>query len=122
MVSLHGTLFLAVAIYLLVCALWGIGLALFQRPISPSYRGTLRLGELLILAQVVVGAIVFASGKRPSIELHYLYGLVILLALPAAETFAPRWGKGRRETWVVALGCLFAFGLSVRAAMTGGVL
>lgn len=122
MVSLHGTLFAAVALYLLICAVWGFVLAIMRHPIGPSYRGSLRIAEGLILAQVVVGAIVFLSGApRPRIGLHYLYGLVILLALPAAETLGPQWWKGRRETLVVAVGCLFAFGLSVRAAMTGGV-
>jgi heme A synthase len=120
MVNLHGTLFAAVALYLLICAVWGFVLAIMRRPIGPSYRGSLRIAEGLVLVQVVVGAIVFLSGApRPKIGLHYLYGLVILLALPAAETLGPQWWKGRRETLVIAVGCLFAFGLSVRAAMTG---
>lgn len=119
MVNLHGTLFLAVAIYLLICALWGVVLAATHRPISPSYRGSLRLAELLILAQVVVGIIVFFMQQQHVFSLHYLYGLVIILALPAAEMLGVQWWKGRRETWVVALACLFAFGLAIRAAMTG---
>ena len=122
MVNLHRTLFAAVALYLLICAVWGFVLAIMRRPIGPSFRGSLRIAEGLILVQVVVGAIVFLSGApRPKISLHYLYGLVILLALPAVETLGPQWWKGRRETLVIAVGCLFAFGLSVRAAMTGGV-
>jgi heme A synthase len=119
-VNLHGSLFIAVALYLLICAIWGFVLAVLRRPIGPSFRGSLRIAEGLILAQVVVGAIVFLSGApRPPSPLHYLYGLVIVLALPAAETLAPQWWKGRHQTLVVAVGCLFAFGLSVRAAMTG---
>jgi hypothetical protein len=94
-------------------------LAIRKRPISPSYRGTLRLGEALIAVQALVGLILFLSGLRPAVGLHWAYGLVIVLALPAAETFGPQWWKGRRETLVVALGCLFAFGLAIRAAMTG---
>lgn len=121
MVSLHGTLFIAVALYLLICAIWGFVLAIMRRPVGPAYRGSLRIAEGLIVVQVIVGALVFATGKRPPIGLHYLYGLVILLALPAAETLGPQWWKGRRETLVIAVGCLFAVGLSVRAAMTGGI-
>jgi hypothetical protein len=120
MVALHVSLFLAVAIYLLICTVWGAILAVMRRPIGPSFRGSLRIAEGLILVQVVVGAVVFLSGApHPKIALHYLYGLVILLALPAAETLAPQWWKGRHETLVITIGCLFAFGLSVRAAMTG---
>ncbi|MGI8915321.1 MAG: hypothetical protein ACR2JY_16315 [Chloroflexota bacterium] len=121
MVALHMSLFLAVAIYLLICTVWGFVLTIMRRPIGPSYRGSLRIAEGLILVQVIIGAIVFLSGApHPKVVLHYLYGLVILLALPAAETLAPQWGKGRHETLAVAIGCLLAFGLAVRAAMTGG--
>ena len=119
MVNLHGTLFIAVALYLLICALWGLGLAIGRREISPSYRGSLRIAEALIVAQVLAGVVVFFTAPHPKIVLHYLYGLVILLALPAAESLGTQWWKGRRETLVVALGCLFAFGLAIRAAMTG---
>ncbi|GEM_PF-1020971 len=119
LVSVHRTLFLAVALYLLICFIWGLLLVIRRRPISASYRGSLRLGEILIAVQAVVGLIVLLMGTRPKTWLHLAYGLVIVLALPAAETFGPQWWKGRRETLVVALGCLFAFGLAVRAAMTG---
>jgi heme A synthase len=120
MVNLHGSLFIAVALYLLICVIWGFVLAIMRRPIGPSFRGSLRIAEGLILAQVVIGAIVFVSGApRPEVGLHYLYGLVLVLALPAAETLAPQWWKGRHQTLVIAVGCLFAFGLAVRAAMTG---
>ncbi|HEY8742710.1 MAG TPA: hypothetical protein VIU62_06405, partial [Chloroflexota bacterium] len=119
-VSLHRTLFGAVALYLLICTVWGFVLAIMRRPVGPAYRGSLRIAEGLILVQVVVGALVFLSGApRPKIGLHYLYGLVIVLTLPAAETLSPQWWKGRHETLVIAVGCLLAFGLSVRAAMTG---
>ena len=121
MVALHMSLFLAVAIYLLICTVWGFVLAVMRRPIGPSFRGSLRIAEGLILVQVIVGAIVYLSGApHPKVVLHYLYGLVIVLALPAAETLAPQWWPGRRETLVVAVGCLLAFGLAIRAAMTGG--
>ena len=119
MVSLHGTLFLAVSLYLLICTVWGVALAATHRPISASYRGSLRLAELLILAQVIIGIIVFFLQQQHVFSLHYLYGLVIILALPAAESFGVQWWKGRRETWVVAIACLFCFGLAIRAAMTG---
>jgi hypothetical protein len=119
MVSLHHTLFVAAALYLFICLLWGLALVVGRRPISPAYRGTLRLAEGLLLAQAVVGLLVFFTVRHPAQVLHLAYGLVILLALPAAETFGPQWWKGRRETLVVTLGCLFALGLAVRAAMTG---
>lgn len=122
MVSLHANLFLAVVIYLLFCTVWGFGLAIRGRPISSSFRGSLRIAEGLIVVQVIVGAIVFLSGApHPKVGLHFLYGLVILLALPAAETLGPQWWQGRRETLVIAVGCLLAGGLAVRAAMTGAV-
>ena len=118
--ALHGTIFLTTAIYVFVCFLWGLVLAVRKQPISPSYRGALRLAVLVILAEDVLGVILFLFGARPATPLHWLYGLVIAFALPLGESFGQQWWKGRRQTLVVALACLFAVGLAIRASMTGG--
>jgi hypothetical protein len=76
----------------------------------------------LLAVQTVAGLAVLATGGRPQQGIHYLYGVVILLALPAGEILGQQWWNGRRETLVVAITCLFAFGVAIRAAMTGGAL
>ena len=119
--ALHGTVFLTTAIYVFVCFLWGLVLAIRKQPISPSYRGALRLAVLVILAEDLLGLILFfLFGQHPETPLHWLYGIVIALALPAGESLGQQWWKGRRQTLVVAIACLFAFGLAIRASMTGG--
>ena len=122
LVELHRALFGAVVLYALVCMVWGFGLAVRRRPNSASYRGALRLAELLILAEVIIGALTFLSGKRPPDGLHFVYGIVILLVIPAGEAFGGQWWNGRKESLVTAVGCLLAGALAVRAAMTGGLI
>ncbi|MCL4544606.1 MAG: hypothetical protein M1118_08445 [Chloroflexi bacterium] len=122
MIELHRALFGAVFLYTFICAIWGIILAVRLKPISPAFRGSLRLAEALILVEAIVGVIVFISGQRPQQGLHFLYGAVILLAIPAGEALGGQWWDGRRESFVTAIGCLLAGALAVRAAMTGGLL
>ncbi len=121
-VELHRALFGTIVLYTLICMVWGFGLAVRRHPNSASYRGALRLAELLILVEVIIGALTFLSGKRPPDSLHFVYGIVILLAIPAGEAFGGQWWNGRREPLVTAIGCLLASALAVRAAMTGGLI
>ena len=106
-------------LYSLLLALWG--LFLFLRGSNPSggLLGALVINEGLAVIQAVVGLILLLQGHRPADVLHYLYGIVSVVTLPAAYFFSSQ-GTERRDSLIFGLATLFLVGISIRATATGG--
>ena len=129
--------------------LWGAWLWSRAEP-QPAFWTVLRAGQVLLVVQVLLGALLLALGNQPP-SLHVLYGALPLaivfvaeqLRLVAAEQVLDRRGletardmEGlpehdqrvivreivRRETGVVAAGALVATVLAARAAGVAGFL
>lgn len=114
----HQRLANAVLLLGLVGALWA-ALCIWQRRVSPALRAYLRLTELAIAVQALVGLALFVSGRRPAQGIHWFYGPAVLLSLPVAWTYA-RGGGERREAWALLAGSLAVFLFAWRAINTGG--
>ncbi|MGH2448600.1 MAG: hypothetical protein ACRDFS_08360 [Chloroflexota bacterium] len=117
-VFIHQRFAVVVLVYALLMALWGFGLFLFKRPPSGGYLGALVLMAVVGIAQDVIGLALLALGHRPGGNLHYLYGLVVALTLPAAYTYSAR-GTARRDSLIFGIASLFLLGIAIRATMTG---
>ncbi len=94
-----------------------------QSAISPLFRSALRVTAYLALIQVVIGGLIFffLPDNRASDQLHYVYGLVVLLAIPLALTYMS--GKPqhiRRDLLFLIAAAIVAAAAAVRAALTGG--
>ena len=113
----HQRLANAVLLLGLVGTLWA-ALNIWQRRVSPALRAYLRLTELAIAVQALVGLGLFFSGNRPADNLHWFYGPAVLLSLPVAWTLT-RGSSERREAWGLMLGSLAVFLFSIRAIGTG---
>jgi hypothetical protein len=116
-VIIHQRLGNAVLLLGLVGTLWA-GLNIWQRRVSPALRAYLRLTELAIAVQALVGLALLWSGNRPADHLHWFYGPAVLLSLPVAWTLTRGSGE-RREAWGLMLGSLAVFLFSIRAIGTG---
>ena len=114
----HQRLANAVLLLGLVGTLWA-ALCIWQRRVSPALRAYLRLTELAIVVEALVGLGFFLSGRRPAQGIHWFYGPAVLLSLPVAWTYA-RGGGERREAWSLLLGSLAVFLFSIRAIQSGG--
>jgi hypothetical protein len=88
------------------------------RGISPSYWGAVVIGEILMLIQGVLGILLVSAGTMPADLLHFLYGVLVALSLPAAYVYTHA-RTGRSEAGIYALASFFIFGLAIRAIMTG---
>ena len=116
--QIHSALANACLIFSLIIAGYGFLLYLRRRNIDSNFWGTLAAGELLFLAQVVVGILVYTSGLRaPRTWIHALYGIVLLISLPGAYAVT-RGRDGRRETLIYAIIGLFLAGVTLRAMFT----
>ncbi|HZT96940.1 MAG TPA: hypothetical protein VFB34_08895 [Chloroflexota bacterium] len=116
----HQALFTSVVIYYAVLTLWGAFMYVRGSEPSGSYLGAAILGEALVVVQAATGLLLLASGHHPKTEaLHFLYGAVILLAVPFVYlTVGQR--RDRNASGFFALACLLIVIIALfRAKATG---
>ena len=88
--------------------------------ISPLFRSAIRVTGYLALFQAVLGGILVLMGGRPTDQLHYVYGLVVLLAVPVASVYAMgKREQARRDLVFLIIAALVVAAAAVRAFMTG---
>ena len=115
---LHTGLFRTGLLITAFIGAWGLVAYFRKQPSSGSFRATLVLTEALFIVQGVVGVLMFANGRRPHDNLHWLYGVLLVIVLPIAMSYVS--GRDpRREPLVYGIGALFMAGLTIRAFTTG---
>jgi hypothetical protein len=118
LLALHQVVANAVVLYFAALGVWGLGLAITRRGFGSAYRGALVLGGILGVLQALIGVLLVVGGARPRDDLHYLYGLSVIVTLPLVYQYLSQ----RRITRIVliyALACFFIMGLGIRAITTG---
>lgn len=120
LVFVHARISSIALIYSAAVGLWALYTAYQKRDLDSNFWGALAINELIFVAQTVIGLLMVAQGAQPARAVHYLYGAVGILTIPAA--FAYTRGQGaRREALIYGLICLFLAGVSIRAAGTGAI-
>lgn len=114
---LHDRLAIAIVLYFAILGMWGVAAWRADRGPSPSYRGALVVAEAVALLDGVFGATLFLD-HQPRELVHVLYGLSIVLAIPAGFVYA-RDRTPAQQSLVLGLVSLFAFGLAIRGITTG---
>jgi hypothetical protein len=118
MVTVHMRLGAALVVVIAAGTIWAFVGAL-RGDVSPALRAFARLCALGLVVQVLLGLLLLATGHRPNDGLHYVYGGVVLLCIPAGIAYAGA-ADVRREAWGLCLGLLAAVLLAARAVTTGG--
>jgi hypothetical protein len=118
---LHARLVTTILLFFGALAIWGFVNYLRGEGVTGGYRGALAIGELLMIAELLLGIALFASGARPfRPSIHILYGIVAVITLPG--TFAYTRGRdGRWEQLIYVTVCLFLCGIALRSLTTGQV-
>ena len=118
---LHARLVITILLFFGALSIWGFIGYLRGHSITGSYKGALAIGELLMLAQFVVGVLLLLGGAQPyRLSIHILYGIVAIIGLPGAFAYT----RGRDDRWellIYVTVCLFLCGIALRALMTGRV-
>jgi hypothetical protein len=117
--SLHQGFAAVFLLYSLFMGLWGI--FLYFRGSNPSggYLGALVLDEGVAVLQGLIGIVLLLQGHRPHDALHYLYGVVAVITLPAAY-FLGNGAQDRRDSGIFGLAGLLLVGIALRGMATGG--
>jgi uncharacterized membrane protein len=117
--TIHDALANSVLLFTLIAGVWGVVSRVRGKAMTGNYWGILAVGELLIIGQGLIGAILWLSGARPGrMGIHVLYGVVAVISLPAYYAIT----KGRDDKEIVLVYGLLNFflaAISLRAAATG---
>ena len=73
----------------------------------------------LLLLQVALGALLYATGDRPAEGIHVLYGVLVVGALPLANAFSSE-APAKARAGVLAVAAVVTLGLLWRLISTGG--
>lgn len=117
LVEIHARLSNTIVLFTLIVGLWALFNFARREGLSPGYWGTLVIGELLLVAQGIIGAVMYLQGGRPMRTIHFLYGILVLLVWPGVFAYT-EGQKSRREALIYGLASLFLFGLALRAIGT----
>jgi hypothetical protein len=116
---IHSRLALTIILFALILGVWAAWNYFRRTGLTSSYWGALIIGEMLMLAQGLLGVLLVVSGEQPADWVHFLYGVLTALGLPAVYIYTG--GRATRiEAGLYALVSFFIFGLALRAIMTGG--
>jgi hypothetical protein len=144
MTGVHTVLAIAVLATNLVAGAWG-AIAWLRREPSVIFWYLLRVAQVVVVLQVMVGMVLLGTGHRAPEPLHVLYGIAPLVVALVSE--AMRVGAAqreladvgdvealerheqavlarrvvRREMGIMAVGALLIVTLALRAAGTGGL-
>lgn len=114
---LHDRFAVSVLLFMGAAGIWGLFSYIRGQSLSGSIAGTLVIGEVLIILQVMAGLSLVIGGARPANATHYLYGLSAILSLPFAWSFM-RNRDQRQALLIYSLVALFIAGLAIRGMTT----
>jgi hypothetical protein len=89
-------------------------IATFRRIFSILLIVTAGLGVL----QALFGGLLFLSGERPEEGLHFVYGLIVLGAIPVAYVYSDQ-KQVRRDIIIMGIAAILVIGAAIRALATG---
>ena len=143
MVGLHIAVGLCLIALNLAAGLVG-GIAWYRNLPSMPFWYLLRVAQVSVFVQALLGGLLVVTGHEPEEGLHYLYGILPLVvsfiaegaradaarrevgevdyeALPEADQQALALAIVRREMGIMAVSCGVIFFLGLRAAGTSGL-
>lgn len=124
-VGLHLTLVPLIWLFGGLGTIWGIVLLVRKHAIDRLMRILLGVTAGLGIVQALIGGVLYLIyGARPADNLHFVYGLIVLVGIPVAFTYAenkPDADKktARRDMIVFTIAIAAVAAAAVRAFMTG---
>jgi hypothetical protein len=116
---LHDRIGNAAPLFMIVAGIWSIINYVRGRGVDGNILGVLIVGEIMMLVQAGLGLILLLSGLFPGRLIHFLYGSLAVLTLPALWVYT-RGERDRRASLIWGLAGLFMMGLTLRAIGTAG--
>lgn len=104
--------------FIIVLGVWAIFLRIRSRPLNGSWYGALAVAEILMVAQFVLGLILYGQGlgeNLPRAFVHILYGAVAVITIPAAYAYLGKLEDENVKSILFAIVCFFLWEVVIRA-------
>ncbi len=119
--DIHARLGNTSLLYFLAISLWGYFRFFRRQGIDSTYWGMLAIAELLVIAEAILGGIIWLEGMRPVRSVHLLYGALIPIMIPATYLYT-RGRTSKAEILVYGTTTIITVGFIIRAIYTAQVL
>lgn len=118
--EIHTRLADSATIFIAVLGIWALLSRLRARPLDSNWYGAAMIGELLLVAQVLVGVYLYygigLGVALPRPFMHILYGIVAIITLPAAQSYFGQLEDEKVKALAMAAVCFFLWGIVLRAS------
>ena len=107
-----------------IAGIWGLILFFQKKPMNRPWRISLIIVAIVGALQALLGIILVLLGDRPGTGtglyyLHYVYGAIVVLAIPIALTYATSGKSPRRDVLIYSIAALIIVAAGLRALTTG---
>ena len=107
-----------------VAGVWGLILFFMKKSINRPWRISLIVAAVIAALQALLGIILVLRGQKPGtgtglFYLHYIYGAIVVLAIPIAITYATGGKNQRRDVLIFSIAALVLVAAALRALTTG---
>lgn len=107
-----------------ISGIWGLVLFFMKKTFNRPWRTTLIITAVVAALQALFGIILVLLGQRPGTGtglyyLHYVYGAIVVLAIPVAVTYATGRKNQRRDILIFSIASLILVAAALRALTTG---
>jgi hypothetical protein len=116
---IHQRLAFSLMLFAVIAGVWGIVRYAMHRGVDGNYWSILAGAELLVLAQGIIGALLWIKGLRPAEGIHLMYGAIGALVLPVYYGMS-HGEDDRRAALMYGFLCLLVAGVTLRAISTAG--
>lgn len=116
--QVHSGLADTAVMFIGILGIWAVIIRIRGRALDGAWYGAAMVGELLLVGQVIIGAILFFQGYGGALQrpmLHILYGAVAIITIPAAQTYFGHLENENVKTVAMAVTCIFLWGILHRA-------
>jgi len=107
-----------------ISGIWGLILFFTKKTFNRPWRTTLIITAVVAALQALLGIVLVLLGQRPGTGtglyyLHYVYGAIVVLAIPVAVTYATGSKNQRRDILIFSIASLILVAAALRALTTG---
>ena len=107
-----------------ISGIWGLILFFTKKTFNRPWRTTLIITAVVAALQALLGIVLVLLGRRPGTGtglyyLHYVYGAIVVLAIPVAITYATGSKNQRRDILIFSIASLILVAAALRALTTG---
>lgn len=117
--TIHAGLSNTAVLFVAAIGLWALVLRFMSRSLDSSWYGAALIAEVLLLAQALIGTILYLQGYSGALArpyMHILYGAVAVVTLPAAWGYFGNLDDERVKALAMAVACFFLWGILLRAS------